>query len=96
MSAVQEETEKKLIKNKGREMNSKKAEARISRVHVSYPNAMKERLEEIRVETDKGTLSEVFRQALLFYALAYEEHKKGNDFLIRNRNGEIERLRMFL
>lgn len=74
----------------------KKAIKTANRVHVSYPDTMKDRLEEIQTETDKGSLSEVFRQALMFYALAYEEHKKGSDFLIRDKNGEIERLRMFL
>ena len=67
-----------------------------NRVHISYPDSMKARLEEIKVETDKSSLSEVFRQALLFYALAFEEHKKGSDFLIRNKSGELERLRMFM
>lgn len=67
-----------------------------NRIHVSYPDSMRDRLEEIREETDKGSLSEVFRQALLFYALAYEEHKKGSDFLIRTKDGDLERLRMFL
>jgi len=74
----------------------KKAAKTANRVHVSYPDTMKNRLEEIRSETDKGSLSEVFRQALMFYALAYEEHKKGSDFLIRNKGGELERLRIFL
>lgn len=67
-----------------------------NRIHVSYPDSMKERLEEIKIETDKGSLSEVFRNALMFYALAFEEHKKGSDFLIRDKDGQIERLRMFL
>jgi len=68
----------------------------VNRVHISYPDSMKERLEEIKIETDRGSLSEVFRQALMFYALAYEEHKKGSDLLIRSKTGEIERLRMFM
>jgi len=67
-----------------------------NRVHVSYPNSMKTRLDEIKMETEKNSLSEVFRQALLFYTLAFEEHKKGSDFLIRNKDGEVERLRMFM
>lgn len=79
----------------GKERKSKEAPA-VNRVHISYPDSMKTRLEEIKIETDKGSLSEVFRQALLFYSLAFEEHKKGSDFLIRNKDGELERLRMFL
>lgn len=73
-----------------------KTMSKTNRIHVSYPDSMKERLEEIKQATDKASVSEVFRQALLFYTLAYEEHKKGSDFLIRNKDGEIERLRMFM
>jgi len=67
-----------------------------NRVHVSYPDSLKENLSEIREATDKNSLSEVFREALKFYALAYQEHKKGSDVLIRNNKGEVERLRMFM
>jgi len=83
----------KTTKPKGRAV---KKSANANRVHVSYPETIKDRLEEIRTETDKTSLSEVFRTALLFYTLAYEEHKKGSDFLIRNKDGEVERLRMFM
>jgi len=88
MEDVQEKTSRK----------GKKAKAAYSanRVHVSYPDTMKDRLEQIKTETDKGSLSEVFRQALIFYALAFDEHKKGSDLLIRDRDGQIERLRMFM
>jgi metal-responsive CopG/Arc/MetJ family transcriptional regulator len=67
-----------------------------NRVHVSYPDSLKDNLSEIRETTGRNSLSEVFREALKFYTLAYQEHKKGSDFLIRNKNGEIERLRMFM
>jgi hypothetical protein len=67
-----------------------------NRVHIAFPDGMRKRLEEVKVEADMGSLSEVFRQAIKFYMLAYEEHKKGSDFLIRNKDGEIERLRMFM
>ena len=83
-------------KNESRAVKKTTEKQKTNRVHVSYPETMKDRLEEIKTDTDKGTLSEVFRQALLFYALAWEEHKKGNDFVIRSPNGETERLRMFL
>lgn len=66
------------------------------RVHVSFPENMKEKLDEIKINTDQSSLSEVFRTALKFYTLAYEEHQKGSDFLIRDHKGELERLRMFM
>lgn len=67
-----------------------------NRAHIAFPPAMRARLEEIKAETDMPSLSEVFRQALKFYLLAYEEHKKGSDLLIRPKSGELERLRMFM
>lgn len=67
-----------------------------NRVHIAFPDGMRARLEEIKDETDAGTMSELFRNALKFYMLAYEEHKKESDLLIRNKNGEVERLRMFI
>jgi len=89
---------KPMTKIKSRSENGARKPAALSanRVHVSYPDSMKAKLEEIQLETHKGSLSEVFRDALKFYALAFEEHKQGSDFLIRNRKGETERLRMFL
>lgn len=83
----------KITKAKGRAMRKS---SNTNRVHVSYPETIKDRLEEIKTETDKSSLSEVFRTALLFYTLAYEEHKKGSDFLIRSKDGQVERLRMFM
>lgn len=67
-----------------------------NRLHVSFPDSIKLKLEEIKSDTDKQSISEVFRQAVMFYSLAYEEHKKGSDILIRDKDGSIERLRMFI
>lgn len=67
-----------------------------NRVHISFPDGMKKRLENIKDDSELMSLSEVFREAFKFYALAYEEHKKGSEFLIRDKNGQLERLRMFL
>ena len=65
------------------------------KVNVTYPERLHERLQKIRENTDKNSLSEVFREALKFYVLAHEEHEKGSDFLIRSAEGETERLVMF-
>jgi hypothetical protein len=73
-----------------------KAATSENRVHIAFPDAMRKRLEEVKVDSDMGSLSEVFRQAIKFYLLAYEEHKRGSDFLIRNKDGDIERLRLFM
>lgn len=67
----------------------------LNRAHISYPNSVRDQLEEIKVETNSSSVSEVIRQAISFYSLAFEEHKKGSDLIIRLKNGEKERLRMF-
>ena len=67
-----------------------------NRVHITFPEGMRKRLEDMRGEAELASLSEVFREAVKFYMLAYEEHKKGSDFLIRNKDGQFERLRMFM
>ena len=67
-----------------------------NRVHITFPEGMRKRLEEMRSEAELSSVSEVFREAVKFYMLAYEEHKKGSDFLIRNKDGQLERLRMFM
>lgn len=78
------------------EESTMKKDTGTNRIHVSYPDRLKDRFEEIKAATDKNSMSEVFRTAMLFYSLAYEEHKKGSDFLIRDKDGQVERLRMFM
>lgn len=54
------------------------------------------KVEDILAETGISSASELFRQAAIFYTFAYDEHKKGSEILIRNKDGSIEKLRMFM
>lgn len=85
--------EKEIGTVSARQSGKKKPE--INRAHISYPNNVRDQLEEIKVETNSSSVSEVIRQAISFYSMMYEEHLKGSDLIIRLENGECERLRMF-
>lgn len=67
-----------------------------TRVNITINAEIKENVDEVRRNTGKSTLSEVFRQALFFYIVAYKEHKKGGEILIRDSKGNTEKLRMFI
>lgn len=84
------------VEVKGRKYKGISMSKSDTRVHVSFPEALRIRLEEIKDNEEIGSVSEVFRNAVKFYAMAYEEHKKGSSILIRHDDGSIERLRMFL
>lgn len=73
----------------------KHGKATLNRAHISYTNSVRDQLEEIKMETGASSVSEVIRQAINFYTLAFAENKRGSDLLIRLANGEVERLRMF-
>lgn len=72
------------------------AEKEETRVNITINAKTKGHLEEVRVDTDKSTLSDVFRQAIFYYTVLFQEHKKGNEILIRDKNGNVEKLRMFM
>ena len=84
------------VETKNRKEGPMKKPGAAHRTNVTFPESMKDRLDEIMMETDKGSLSEVFRDALRFYVLAFEEHKKNTVLQLKHENGEVERLRLFL
>lgn len=90
-----EEVEKKTVNKNTRDSGMSKNK-NDTRVHVSFPETLRVRLDEIKKNEEIGSVSEVFRNAVKFYLLAYEEHKKGSAMLIRHDDGSIEKLRMFL
>ncbi len=67
-----------------------------NRAHLSFSDNTMKKVEDILAETGISSASELFRQAAIFYTLAYDEHKKGSEILIRNKDGSIEKLRMFM
>jgi hypothetical protein len=62
-----------------------------SRVHISLPQSLIVRLQEIQQETHAGSLTEVVKAALMLYAAAVEEHKRGGDIYFKRKDEEGER-----
>ncbi len=81
-----------------KKMTEKKSEPVLddTRVNITINQVTRKNLEEIKLETDKPTLAEVFRQAVFFYTILFKEHKKGSELLIRDSKGNVEKFRMFI
>ena len=69
---------------------------RKEKLHIAMPQQLKERLDELVELTDASGPSDVIRAALVLYDLAYQEHARGSDLLIRSESGDVARLRIFL
>jgi hypothetical protein len=72
----------------------KSAEA--SRVHLSIPETLIERLHEIQRDTHASSLTEVVRDALQLYAAAVEVHKKGGHICFKDDKGGERQLALFI
>lgn len=68
-----------------------------SRVHITLPDELAERLKSIQEETYAGSLTEVIKNALVLYAALLEEHKKGRHVFTQSNSGEdTQRIAVFL
>lgn len=56
--------------------------------HVTYPESLSQRLQEIQRETHAGSIAEVFRRSLVVFAALWEAHKRGEDVILRDKNGK--------
>jgi hypothetical protein len=75
----------------------KSVEPGTTKVHVSLPENLTQRLDSIKKVTCASSLTEVIRSALLLYAYAVEEHQAGGRVYTKRPNEEIEReLALFL
>jgi hypothetical protein len=59
-----------------------------SRVHISLPETLIVRLQEIQQQTHASSLTEVVKAALQLYAAAVEEHKRGGGVYFKRKDGE--------
>lgn len=67
------------------------------RVHISIPDTLAERLEDIRKETHASSLTEVVKNALALYAAAVTEHKAGGHvYFKRVSEGTERQLALFI
>lgn len=62
-----------------------------TRVHISLPDSLVNRLLEIQQDTHANSLTEVVKAALQLYAAAVEEHKNGGHVYFKRRDDGVER-----
>jgi hypothetical protein len=62
-----------------------------SRIHISIPDALANRLLEIQRDTHASSLTEVVKAALQLYAAAVEEHKAGGHVYLKRQGENVER-----
>jgi hypothetical protein len=68
-----------------------------TKVHISLPESLTERLHAVQLATHAGSLTEVVKSALLLYAAAVEEHQSGGHLYFRREHEGAERqLALFL
>lgn len=64
-----------------------KMSTKANRVHITLPETLNSKIEEIREQTDAASVAEVFRNAVIVYAKLLKEHKAGNEIAILPGNG---------
>jgi hypothetical protein len=67
-----------------------------SRIHLSLPESLLNRLQEIQRDTHANSLTEVVKAALQLYAAAVEEHKNGGRVYFRDEEGRERQLALFI
>jgi Ribbon-helix-helix protein, copG family len=67
-----------------------------SRIHLSLPESLLNRLQEIQRDTHANSLTEVVKAALQLYAAAVEEHKSGGQVCFKDKEGRERQLALFI
>ena len=67
-----------------------------SRVHISLPQSIYDKLDEAKRKTHAETLSEVVRNAIMLYLALVNERIEGNDVIVRSRDGQETKYSVFL
>lgn len=84
-------------RSRGRPKKSAEAATTQVQYHVTLPQSLAQRLDAIKKSTNAGSLSDVFRTALLVYGYVLEEHQAGGRLYFRRANDELERqIQLFL
>jgi Arc/MetJ-type ribon-helix-helix transcriptional regulator len=72
------------------------AERDTTRVQLELPPSSMARLKTLRDKTEAASYAEVLRNALRLYEAMIEEAEKGNDVIIRRKQGEPAEIKVFL
>ncbi len=74
-----------------------KAQDEGKRTHISVPESMAARMEDIRKQTHASTLTEVVKNALAFYSAVVAEHQAGGQvYFKRTLDGTERQLALFI
>jgi hypothetical protein len=79
-----------------RRVRGRPKNAESSRVHLSLPETLLDRLHEIQRDTHASSLTEVVKNALQLYAAAVEVHKNGGTVCFKDDKGGERQLAIFL
>lgn len=82
----------KKSKSRGRPQLSAERE----RINMSLSPKLLERLDALVQKTDASSYTEVFRNAIRLYDALIDEHDRGNEFLIRDPEGNLKTYKVFL
>jgi Arc/MetJ-type ribon-helix-helix transcriptional regulator len=72
------------------------AERDTTRVQLELPPSSMARLKALREKTEAASYAEVLRNALRLYEAMIEEAERGNDVIIRRKQGEPSEIKVFL
>lgn len=65
------------------------------RVQIDLPEKSMSRLSELKAETEASSYGEVIKNALRLYEAVIGEAKAGNQFLVRDRKGNVREYVIF-
>lgn len=69
----------------------------VARLHVTVPEGLQRKIDELAEASHATSTAEVFRNALTAYAALLDAHTQGRQVIIQNPDGtDRERLRLFL
>jgi hypothetical protein len=66
------------------------------RLHVSMPQSLRDRLEEIQRFTYKSSVTEVVKDALVLYAAAVDVHRNHGYLVFKDEKGGEQRINLFI
>jgi hypothetical protein len=91
MAVIKSITDGDVRRARGRPKN-----AEASRIHLSLPETLLSRLQEIQHDTHASSLTEVVKSALQLYAAAVEVHKSGGRICFKDDKGGERQLALFI
>jgi hypothetical protein len=92
MQDTEKSEQESVVRKRGRSQSGA-----MTRLHVTLPEDLSERLAEIQKETFAASIAEVIKSALIVYVALLEEHKQGRQVFTQSKDkSDPQRLAIFL